>query len=279
MKRSRQKKQLKSLNPRRSPKGDKNKSVPAKRLDPLTAVLAFIALLLLILIFLMIGRKPAGRLLPVPETASGPNSSQPVIQRPGENRENRETPAQPDLEPQKPGADTQTAPQEPDANTALPLPEEPPEKPAEPERPAQRAKERTSRLFFVRVSGDGSIGIKGVLRQHPDTGSPLTNALQALLQGPGPEELSNQLLSLIPEDSRLLGARVEGGIAFLNFNEAFRFNALGIEGYKAQVEQVVFTATEFSTVDKVQFLIEGRRIDFLGGEGFWIGDPLGRGDF
>ncbi len=74
MKRSRQKKQLKSLNPRRSPKGDKNKSVPAKRLDPLTAVLAFIALLLLILIFLMIGRKPAGRLLPVPETASGPNS-------------------------------------------------------------------------------------------------------------------------------------------------------------------------------------------------------------
>ncbi len=137
----------------------------------------------------------------------------------------------------------------------------------------------TSRLFFVRVNGEGRIGMKSVLRQTPDSGSPLTTAIQQLLKGPGPEELSNNLLSLIPENSRLLGARVEGGIAFLNFNESFRFNTLGIEGYRAQVEQIVYTATEFPTVDKVQFLIEGRRMNFLGGEGFWIGDPISRNDF
>ncbi len=99
------------------------------------------------------------------------------------------------------------------------------------------------------------------------------------MDGPHPSELSNDVLSLIPEGSELIGARIEGGIAFLDFNEQFRFNALGIEGYSAQVEQIVFTATEFSTVDKVQFLVDRQRIEYLGGEGFWVGGPLGREDF
>jgi len=135
------------------------------------------------------------------------------------------------------------------------------------------------RLFFIKVNDEGEISLKSVLRQIDNSETPLSSAVNELLKGPGPGELSSDVLSLIPEGSRLLGARIENGIAYLNFNEQFRFNNLGLEGYKAQLEQIVYTTTEFSTVNKVQILIEGQKVDYLGGEGFPVGKPLGRESF
>nr|WP_257225304.1 GerMN domain-containing protein [Treponema parvum] len=52
-----------------------------------------------------------------------------------------------------------------------------------------------------------------------------------------------------------------------------------MEGYLGQLMQIVYTATSFSTVDSVQFLIEGQKKDYLGSEGVWIGSPLARSSF
>lgn len=136
-----------------------------------------------------------------------------------------------------------------------------------------------ARLFFVRVNDEGKISFKSVLRPIPADVPPLPTSIQALIDGPRPGEISANLLSLIPEDTEIIGARIEAGIAYLDFNEQFRFNTLGIEGHRAQIEQIVYTATEFPSIQKVQFLIEGQRVDYLGGEGFWIGGPLDREDF
>jgi spore germination protein GerM len=84
-------------------------------------------------------------------------------------------------------------------------------------------------------------------------------------------------MTLIPEGTRLLSAMVRGQTAYLNFNEEFQFNTYGMEGYAAQIRQVIWTATEFSTVADVQILIEGRRLDYLG-ESIPIGSPLNRED-
>ena len=86
-------------------------------------------------------------------------------------------------------------------------------------------------------------------------------------------------MSLIPEGTKLLGASVKNGVATLNFNENFEFNTIGVEGYIGQLMQIVYTATEFSTVKSVQFLIEGQHKDYLGSEGQWIGSPLARSSF
>lgn len=137
----------------------------------------------------------------------------------------------------------------------------------------------SARIFFVKVSDEGKITLKSLQRTVPASSSPLLVAINTLLEGPRPNELSSNLLSLVPEESILLGARIQNGTAYLDFNEMFRFNALGIEGYRAQIEQIVFTATEFPTVNQVQFLIEGQRVDYLGGEGFYVGSPLSRSDF
>ncbi|HOX18924.1 MAG TPA: GerMN domain-containing protein [Spirochaetales bacterium] len=141
-------------------------------------------------------------------------------------------------------------------------------------------KTRVASLWFVRIDDDGVIVRVESRRAVPDTGSPLTDALNALLEGPSAGELDKDLISAIPAGTRLLSSvRISGSTATLNFNEAFQFNHMGLEGYAAQVKQIVWTATAFPTVTDVQFLIEGERRDYLGAEGFYIGKPLSRNSF
>ncbi len=158
--------------------------------------------------------------------------------------------------------------------------EAPAAKPPEtrPDKP-DAAKTRTASLYFVRIDGDGVIARQEVKRTIPATDSPLTDAITSLLKGPGEEELRKELITLIPQGTRLLSAQVRGTTAYLNFSEAFMYNSYGIEGYAGQLKQVVWTATSFPTVQDVQILVEGQRRDFLGGEGVYIGQPLSRNSF
>jgi spore germination protein GerM len=103
----------------------------------------------------------------------------------------------------------------------------------------------------------------------------MLDTLKALLAGPSTEEKRRGIVSLVPEGSRILTLTVQGSTAYISFNDEFLFNTYGVEGYAAQLRQIVWTATEFSNVKDVQILIEGRRIDYLG-EGIWIGSPVGR---
>ena len=135
-------------------------------------------------------------------------------------------------------------------------------------------------LCFIIITGDGLITRQIVKRSVKKSDSPLTNAINLLLQGPDTTlSAEKNCMTLIPRGAKLLSARVSNGIAYLNFNEAFEINTDGAEGYNHQLEQIVFTATSFSTVNSVQFLIEGKKLEYLGSEGVWIGSPLSRSQF
>jgi len=138
---------------------------------------------------------------------------------------------------------------------------------------------RQSRLFFIFVQPDGAIQLKSIIREVQYADAPLTSTLEALLRGPTPAEVNQGLLSLLSPNTRLLKVYVREGTAYLDFSEAFRFNSLGKEGLAAQLKQVIYSATEFSTVKRVQILIEGKAADYLGPEGLYIGKPLGRDSF
>jgi spore germination protein GerM len=103
----------------------------------------------------------------------------------------------------------------------------------------------------------------------------MVDSLRALLGGPSAEEQRRGMVSLIPKGVRILNATVRGSTAYISFSEEFQYNTYGVEGYVAQLRQIIWTATEFSNVKDVQILIEGNRVDYLG-EGIWIGSPLGR---
>lgn len=140
----------------------------------------------------------------------------------------------------------------------------------------QLKKTRVVSLYFIKVEEDGTIVRREVKRTIEVSDSPLTDALNALLRGPGPDELANNLISLIPPGTKLLSVQVRGSTAIINVSEEFMYNRYGVEGYAGQLKQIVYTATSFSTVKDVQILIEGQRYEYLGGEGVYIGKPISR---
>jgi germination protein M len=202
-----------------------------------------------------------------------------VVERTEEPSEDPEaTPkVTPDLQPNPPVEesqgdqdDTQSIPDtiavtesESENTTAEPLPD-----------PSRKL--RRSRVFFVEVDEGGKVQLKSVVRPVYYVDSPLTDTLQSLLQGLSADDARGGLLSLVPEGTKLQGITIRGETAFIDFNESFRFNAFGGEGYKSQLQQIVFTATEFQNVKSVQFLVNGERVSYLGPESPYIGEPLSR---
>jgi len=133
-------------------------------------------------------------------------------------------------------------------------------------------------VYFTQVSSDGQILQSRVTRRIPVSEAPMLDALNLLLTGPTSEEVSRGIINLIPQNTRVLTATIRGTTAYINFSENFLFNTFGVEGYVAQLRQIVWTVTEFQTVNDAQILIEGRRMDYLG-EGIWIGSPINRQSF
>ena len=142
--------------------------------------------------------------------------------------------------------------------------------------PAVQTRERN--IYFTQIDNDGQIFQSRVTRRLPVSESPMVDSLNVMLMGPSADELNRGILNLIPQNTRMLSAIVRGNTAYISFSEDFLFNAFGIEGYIAQLRQIIWTVTEFSNVRDVQILIEGRRLDYLG-EGIWIGSPISRQSF
>lgn len=138
---------------------------------------------------------------------------------------------------------------------------------------------RKAVIYWIRVDADGKLLPKSAVRLMPKSDAPMSDALEALFAAPTVEELKQGVRTLVPPGTKLRSAWVKDGVAFINVSEEFQFNQYGIDGALAQLSQVVFTATEFSTVKSVQFLIEGQKKDYLGAEGVWIGSPLSRTSF
>ena len=143
---------------------------------------------------------------------------------------------------------------------------------------SQPAQTRERIVYFTQIDKDGQILQSRVTRRIPVSETPMQDALNILIAGPSSDELNRGILNLIPQNTRILSATVRSNTAYISFSEDFMFNTFGVEGYVAQLRQIVWTVTEFPNVNDVQILIEGRRLDYLG-EGIWIGSPINRQSF
>jgi len=81
---------------------------------------------------------------------------------------------------------------------------------------------------------------------------------------------------VLPSGTEILGLTIRDGLAKIDFNGNF-LNFSTKEEEENGVNAVVYTLTEFPTVDKVQFMIEGKIIDILP-YGTNISKPLERGN-
>ena len=131
-------------------------------------------------------------------------------------------------------------------------------------------------IYFIKYDEDKG-NIELAPRKRPLGYKPtIKDAITALLDGPDNRERDGNIITCIPEKAYLIDAKQEGDTVFLDFNAEFEYNRLGYEGLRAQVNQIVFTATQFSGIKSVVFLINGKRRDSIGGEGFSIAKPFTR---
>jgi germination protein M len=138
---------------------------------------------------------------------------------------------------------------------------------------------RKAKLYFVTMNKGDQFELKSVQRSVAYKDSPLTETLYSLLKGPNEKEFNNELMNLIPRQTKINNIYVKGDTAYLDFNEEFRFNSLGVFGLTAQLKQIVYTVTEFSNISQVQILINGKIVDYLAQEGVFVGKPLARKSF
>jgi hypothetical protein len=137
---------------------------------------------------------------------------------------------------------------------------------------------QTRTLYLIKMDSAGTLLRIPVRRQVKNSTSVLFDTINALLGELTGDEKKAGGQTLIPQGTTLLSASLRGKTAFLNFNENFMFNDFGVEGFKGQLNQIIWTATEFPNIDDVQFLIEGQRTEFLG-DSIKIGSPLSRETF
>ncbi|MHB9004853.1 MAG: GerMN domain-containing protein [Coriobacteriia bacterium] len=102
-----------------------------------------------------------------------------------------------------------------------------------------------------------------------------SGAISALLAGASQAEKAAGASSSIPAGTRLLGVSLDGGVASVDLSREFGGGG-GSLSIMSRVAQVVFTATQFSTIESVVFEIEGEPLDSLGGEGLLLQGPQTR---
>ncbi len=129
--------------------------------------------------------------------------------------------------------------------------------------------------FLLASLGDDPIGpgpfLVPVARQISTPAAPATPTMAWLLAGPSQPEQDGlpALSTAIPSGTRLLGLAVANGVATVDLSSEFASGG-GSLSMLARVAQVVYTLTQFPTVDEVAFEIEGVAVDVLGGEGLML---------
>lgn len=99
-------------------------------------------------------------------------------------------------------------------------------------------------------------------------------AMELLLAGPDPS-LTAGLTTMIPAGTELLGVSIADKVATVDLSSEFTSGG-GTLSMTGRVAQVVFTLTQFPTIESVQFEVEGEPLDVLGGEGVILDTPRTR---
>jgi hypothetical protein len=102
--------------------------------------------------------------------------------------------------------------------------------------------------------------------------------LQILLEGPSAADEEVGAATAIPEGTELLGVSREDSVLMVDLSSDFESGG-GSLSMQLRVGQVVYTGTQFEGIDAVRILIEGERVDAIGGEGIVVAEPLTRRDF
>ena len=114
------------------------------------------------------------------------------------------------------------------------------------------------RAYFVMGRFNGNEGIAPVLREIPATKAVARAAMTELLGGPQGSELegSPAMFSFIPDGTRLVDLSIANGVATVTLSPEFNQANDNVRATTARA-QIVYTLTQFTTVDQVRIAVQG----------------------
>jgi N-acetylneuraminic acid mutarotase len=116
------------------------------------------------------------------------------------------------------------------------------------------------------------------LRTHAPTPRVAKAALTALLAGPTKAERSSGLTSAIPDRTRLLSVSIRNGVATVDLTSQYQSGG-GSLSMQVRLAQVVYTLTQFPTVKKVRFALDGSPVNVFSDQGIVLDHPVDRSDY
>lgn len=144
--------------------------------------------------------------------------------------------------------------------------------------PSARTAVKVYFAFAPRGGDDSPGGLVAVAREADQTPALATAAVRALLAGPTAEERSgayagktgrfDRITSEVPAGTVLLGLHIENGRATVNLSSDFGSPKLvesDPESWAYRLAQVVYTLTQFPTVERVRFQLDGKSIQAIEG--------------
>jgi len=118
-----------------------------------------------------------------------------------------------------------------------------------------------ARLFFARVV-EGKQRLVAISRELPSGLAPARSSLEELLRGEVPRGCDRPR----PRGTALLGVRAEDGLVIADFSEQLVSGFQGgSDNEGVAVYAIVNTLTSLPGVKRVQLLVEGERVDTIGG--------------
>ena len=117
-----------------------------------------------------------------------------------------------------------------------------------------------------------------VTREGPETESVGAEAVTQLLAGPTGDETDAGVGTQIPSGTRFLSLDIEDGTATVDLTSEYESGG-GSASMFARLAQVVYTLTEFPTVKRVSFMLDGEPVDVFSGEGIVLEKPVTRADY
>ena len=118
--------------------------------------------------------------------------------------------------------------------------------------------------------------IAPVRRSVPSTPAVARAALEALLEGPTGDERRDGLETAIPVGTSLRDVTIDDSVATVDLTGAFD-DGDGGAAARRRVAQVVATLTQFPTVDRVAFRLDGAAAETIGAGAVDLDPPVGRG--
>lgn len=127
----------------------------------------------------------------------------------------------------------------------------------------------------LRIWLTGGEALRPVVRDVPETEAVARAAIEELLAGPSDEETDLDIGSEIPPGTELLDVSISENVATVDLSGEFESGG-GTATMRMRLAQLVYTLTEFDSVDGVELRIDGEKKGAFSSEGLDVSKPQSR---